>query len=285
MGEVRDGVQAYVVGTQALWAGMQEVQQEDLERAEMSGFPAILIVLLAVFGSVAGGAAAGGPGDRRRDRHGRGRLPALARADDVGVRDQHHLDARHRRGGRLLAVPALALPRGAAGRQDPRAGARRRDAHVRRDRRLLRRDRADLARRAVPDRLDRDPLAGDRRDGRRRALDHLRRHAAAGADRAARPARRRARADRLLHRRAVPPRAARKPARDELLGALDGRGDEAPVALGRAREPRPARARRPRAVAGLRQRRAAPVPGRPRDPPRRRAGRDARPCPARPRRC
>ena len=38
--------------SQALWAGMQEVQQEDLERAEMSGFPAILIVLLAVFGSV-----------------------------------------------------------------------------------------------------------------------------------------------------------------------------------------------------------------------------------------
>ena len=52
VGETRDGVQAYVVGTQALWAGMQEVQQEDLERAEMSGFPAILIVLLAVFGSV-----------------------------------------------------------------------------------------------------------------------------------------------------------------------------------------------------------------------------------------
>ena len=52
VGERRDGVQAYVVGTQALWAGMQEVQQEDLERAEMTGFPAILIVLLAVFGSV-----------------------------------------------------------------------------------------------------------------------------------------------------------------------------------------------------------------------------------------
>ena len=52
VGETSDGVQAYVVGTQALWAGMQEVQQEDLERAEMSGFPAILIVLLAVFGSV-----------------------------------------------------------------------------------------------------------------------------------------------------------------------------------------------------------------------------------------
>ena len=50
--EVEDGVQPYVVGQQALWAGMQKLQQEDLEKAETSGFPAILIVLLAVFGSV-----------------------------------------------------------------------------------------------------------------------------------------------------------------------------------------------------------------------------------------
>ena len=34
VGESRDGVQAYVVGQQALWAGMQELQQEDLEKAE-----------------------------------------------------------------------------------------------------------------------------------------------------------------------------------------------------------------------------------------------------------
>jgi RND superfamily putative drug exporter len=52
VGEPVDGVQAYVVGQQALWAGLQEVQKEDLERAEMTGFPLILIVLLAVFGSV-----------------------------------------------------------------------------------------------------------------------------------------------------------------------------------------------------------------------------------------
>ena len=52
VGEVTDGVQPYVVGQQALWAGMQELQREDLEKAETTGFPAILIVLLAVFGSV-----------------------------------------------------------------------------------------------------------------------------------------------------------------------------------------------------------------------------------------
>ena len=54
VGEVTGGVQPYVVGQQALWAGMQELQQEDLEKAEAAGFPAILIVLLVVFGSVLG---------------------------------------------------------------------------------------------------------------------------------------------------------------------------------------------------------------------------------------
>jgi uncharacterized membrane protein YdfJ with MMPL/SSD domain len=52
VGEPVDGVQAYVVGQSALWAGMQELQQEDLAKAEAAGFPAILIVLLVVFGSV-----------------------------------------------------------------------------------------------------------------------------------------------------------------------------------------------------------------------------------------
>jgi uncharacterized membrane protein YdfJ with MMPL/SSD domain len=52
VGEARDGVQPYVVGQEALWAAMQDLQKEDLEKAELTGFPAILIVLLAVFGSV-----------------------------------------------------------------------------------------------------------------------------------------------------------------------------------------------------------------------------------------
>jgi uncharacterized membrane protein YdfJ with MMPL/SSD domain len=50
--EVTDGVQPYVVGQQGLWAGMQDLQQEDLSKAESAGFPVILIVLLAVFGSL-----------------------------------------------------------------------------------------------------------------------------------------------------------------------------------------------------------------------------------------
>jgi uncharacterized membrane protein YdfJ with MMPL/SSD domain len=51
--EARDGVQPYLVGQQALWAGMQDLVKEDLESAEMTGFPIVLLILLAVFGSLA----------------------------------------------------------------------------------------------------------------------------------------------------------------------------------------------------------------------------------------
>jgi RND superfamily putative drug exporter len=52
----RDGVQPYLVGQQALWAGMQDLSKEDLEAAETTGFPLVLIILLAVFGSLAAAA-------------------------------------------------------------------------------------------------------------------------------------------------------------------------------------------------------------------------------------
>jgi uncharacterized membrane protein YdfJ with MMPL/SSD domain len=48
----RGGVQTYLVGEQALWAGMQDLSKEDLERAEAAGFPIVLLILLAVFGSL-----------------------------------------------------------------------------------------------------------------------------------------------------------------------------------------------------------------------------------------
>jgi uncharacterized membrane protein YdfJ with MMPL/SSD domain len=47
-----DGVETYMVGEQALWAGMQDLSKEDLERAEVTGFPIVLLILLAVFGSL-----------------------------------------------------------------------------------------------------------------------------------------------------------------------------------------------------------------------------------------
>ena len=46
-------VDVQLVGQQALWAGMQDVTKEDLESAEFTGFPVVLLILLAVFGSLA----------------------------------------------------------------------------------------------------------------------------------------------------------------------------------------------------------------------------------------
>src|SRR5918992_1237470 len=51
-----DGVQPYLVGQQAMWAGMQDLTKEDLESAEKAGFPIVLLILLAVFGSLAAAA-------------------------------------------------------------------------------------------------------------------------------------------------------------------------------------------------------------------------------------
>jgi uncharacterized membrane protein YdfJ with MMPL/SSD domain len=51
-----DGVQPYLVGQQALWAGMQDLTKEDLASAERIGFPIVLLILLAVFGSLAAAA-------------------------------------------------------------------------------------------------------------------------------------------------------------------------------------------------------------------------------------
>jgi RND superfamily putative drug exporter len=49
----RDGVEPYLVGQQALWAGMQDLTKEDLESAETTGFPIVFLILLVVFGSLA----------------------------------------------------------------------------------------------------------------------------------------------------------------------------------------------------------------------------------------
>jgi RND superfamily putative drug exporter len=46
------GVQTYMVGQSALWAGMQDLSKEDLAKAEAAGFPIVLLILLAVFGSL-----------------------------------------------------------------------------------------------------------------------------------------------------------------------------------------------------------------------------------------
>jgi uncharacterized membrane protein YdfJ with MMPL/SSD domain len=51
-----DRVEPHLVGQQALWAGMQDLSKEDLASAESKGFPIVLLILLAVFGSLAAAA-------------------------------------------------------------------------------------------------------------------------------------------------------------------------------------------------------------------------------------
>ena len=48
----RAGAQTYLVGEAALWAGMQDLSKKDLAEAEAAGFPIVMLILLAVFGSL-----------------------------------------------------------------------------------------------------------------------------------------------------------------------------------------------------------------------------------------
>ena len=52
-GVERRGVASYLVGQEALWAGMQDVSKQQLASAERVGFPIVLVILLLVFGSLA----------------------------------------------------------------------------------------------------------------------------------------------------------------------------------------------------------------------------------------
>jgi uncharacterized membrane protein YdfJ with MMPL/SSD domain len=48
----REGTQTYLVGQQGLWAGFHDLTRDDLLWAETIGFPIVLLILLAVFGSM-----------------------------------------------------------------------------------------------------------------------------------------------------------------------------------------------------------------------------------------
>ena len=50
------GVTTHLVGQGALWAGLQDVSKKSLAEAEAIGFPIVLLILLAVFGSLAAAA-------------------------------------------------------------------------------------------------------------------------------------------------------------------------------------------------------------------------------------
>jgi uncharacterized membrane protein YdfJ with MMPL/SSD domain len=55
-GEADNGVTPYLVGQPAAWAGLQELSKEDLESAEITGFPIVALILIAAFGSLAAAA-------------------------------------------------------------------------------------------------------------------------------------------------------------------------------------------------------------------------------------
>ena len=88
-----------------------------------AGFPIVLLILLGGLRLAGRGRAAAGARLRQRRHHRRRHLLPLAGDRHVGVRDQRRLDDRHRRGGRLLAVRARALPRGDPRGAEPDRGA------------------------------------------------------------------------------------------------------------------------------------------------------------------
>jgi RND superfamily putative drug exporter len=55
-GTAAAGVTPYLAGQATVWAGMQELSKEDLEKAEAGGFPLVALILLVVFGSLAAAA-------------------------------------------------------------------------------------------------------------------------------------------------------------------------------------------------------------------------------------
>jgi RND superfamily putative drug exporter len=55
-GAAADGVTPYLAGQPTVWAGMQELSKEDLNKAETGGFPIVALILLVVFGSLAAAA-------------------------------------------------------------------------------------------------------------------------------------------------------------------------------------------------------------------------------------
>jgi uncharacterized membrane protein YdfJ with MMPL/SSD domain len=52
-GTASGAVTPYLAGQPTVWAGMQELSKEDLQKAEASGFPIVALILLVVFGSLA----------------------------------------------------------------------------------------------------------------------------------------------------------------------------------------------------------------------------------------
>ncbi len=192
----KDGVETYLVGQQALWAGMQDLSKEDLAAAEATGFPIVADPARGVRLARGGGSAAGARRGERPD-HRRGHLLPLPGDGHVGLRDQRGVDDRYRRGSRLLAVHPGALPRGDPRGRRPRHGTPDRPAHLWARRPLLGRHRDGVPGRALSRQLHDDQVDGARGDRRGGRIDPGGGHLPAGHDEALRAPRLHARAPQL----------------------------------------------------------------------------------------
>ena len=223
----KDGVQTYLVGEQALWAGMQDLSKEDLAAAEATGFPIVLLILLAVFGSLAAAALPLILGVvsvlitgaiiffLSQSLQMSVFVTNMASMIGIGVAVDYSLFilARYReeiRGG----------PRA-------RGGSWHRHAHLRLGRGLLGHHGDRLAGRPLPGGLHHHPLDGTRRDRGGGRVAPRRGHVPAGDDAAVRTAGLHARTDHIACGRGRAAAAARAPqaglhrARRRLLAALD----------------------------------------------------------------
>src|SRR5919109_1077419 len=200
--------QTRLIGQPAIWSNFQEVAKRQLARGEGTGFPLILVILLAAFGTLVAA------------------LAPLALVRDVDLRHEHGVDDRDRRRRRLLALRRQPLPARAQGGRDSRRGAAPSALELRHGGRLQRRGRRGLPRPPLRPPRGRGALYGDRGDRRRHDLRPRDGDAPAGA-----PFPRRAR-----HR--APPRAApvanRRERRSRILAPLDGGGHGASAAGARA---------------------------------------------------
>ena len=229
-------VEIQLVGQQALWAGMQDVTKADLEEAEFTGFPIVLLILLAVFGSLAAAALPLALGFAAVMITG-AMIFFLSQATEmsifvtnvasmigIGVAVDYSLF--------VLARYREEIHRGASTEDARRIAMRTSGIAVA----FSRRDRDGLPRRAVPGRLADVAVDGDGRDHRGGGLDPRGDHAAARADAHARQAGLRARAHRHDHR----PARARAAQRQAAAAAARIRTGPASGSAG----PRPSRAAR-----------------------------------------
>ena len=184
--------QTRVIGEPAIWSNFQDVSKKQLARGEALGFPLILLILLAGFGTLVAAVAPLALGFAAVFLSG-AVIYALSRSFEISI----YVTNMASMIGIGVAVD-YSLFIVSRFRRELHEGASTdealapRDDELRHRGRLQRRDRRGVARRALRDRRERAALDGGRRDRRRLHLDaridHAAPRAARGGGHARRPA-------------------------------------------------------------------------------------------------